>query len=234
MIAPDRLAVDQDDALVALAHVLEIALDDVGFAEHLAEHFEQRGEVAVGLVQMEDAGAAIAVERLDDDVAELLAEGVDFARVLGDQRFRRQVGKFQHEDLFRAVAHPGRVVDHQRLGMDALQNMRRGDVVHVEGRVLAQQDHVHFRQIGADGFAKREMIALLIADLEFLDARENLAAEHRQPVGRVMEKLVSAPLRFERQGKRRVSGNRDGRDMVHLDGDFERHGASSGRITPGI
>ena len=66
----DRLAVDQDDALVALAHVLQIALDDEGLAEHLAEHFEQRGEVAVGLVQMEDAGAAIAVERLDDDVAD--------------------------------------------------------------------------------------------------------------------------------------------------------------------
>ena len=43
------------------------------------EHFEQRGEVAVGLVQVEDAGAAIAVERLDDDVAEFLAEGVDLA-----------------------------------------------------------------------------------------------------------------------------------------------------------
>ena len=70
----DRLAVDQDDALVALAHVLQIALHDEGLAEHLAEHFEQRGEIAVGLVQMEDAGAAIAVERLDDDVAELLAE----------------------------------------------------------------------------------------------------------------------------------------------------------------
>ena len=66
----DRLAVDQDDALVALAHVLQVALHDEGLAEHLAEHFEQRGEVAVGLVQMEDAGAAIAVERLDDDVAD--------------------------------------------------------------------------------------------------------------------------------------------------------------------
>ena len=71
----DGLAVDQDDALVALADLLQVALHDEGLAEHLGEHLQQRGQVAVGLVQMEDAGAAIAVERLDDDVAMGLAEG---------------------------------------------------------------------------------------------------------------------------------------------------------------
>ena len=93
--------------------------------------------------EMEDAGAAIAVERLEDDVAMLLAEARGFRRVAGDQGRRHQVGELGDEDLFRRVAHPGRVVDHQRLRVDALEHMRGGDVVHVEGRVLAQQHHVH-------------------------------------------------------------------------------------------
>jgi hypothetical protein len=73
------------------------------------------------------------------------------ADVLGDQRFRHQVGELGDEDLLRRIAHPGRIVDHQRLRMDALEEMRRRDVVHVEGRILAQQHHVHLRQIGARG-----------------------------------------------------------------------------------
>ncbi len=62
----------------------QVLLRDEGFAEHQAEGFEQRGEVAVVLLEMEDAGAAIAVERLDDDVAHLLAEGADFGGVACD------------------------------------------------------------------------------------------------------------------------------------------------------
>ena len=75
----DRLAVDQDDALVALPHVGQVALDDEGLAEGVLEDLEQRGEILVAAGDPEDAGAAIAVERLDDDVAMLLAEGEDLA-----------------------------------------------------------------------------------------------------------------------------------------------------------
>src|SRR4051812_18309246 len=42
-----RLAVDQDDALVALAHLRKIALGDHRLAAALREHLEQRGEVLV-------------------------------------------------------------------------------------------------------------------------------------------------------------------------------------------
>ena len=79
----DRFAVDQDDALVALADVGQILLGDEGLAEHLAEHFQQRGQVAVVAGRMEHAGAAIAVERLQDDVAHLVAEAADFGRHRG-------------------------------------------------------------------------------------------------------------------------------------------------------
>src|SRR5690606_19162302 len=70
----DRLAIHDDDALVALADFGEIALHHEGFAEGLLEQLEQRGEVVAALFDEEHAGPAIAVERLDDDVAVLLAE----------------------------------------------------------------------------------------------------------------------------------------------------------------
>ena len=114
----------------------------------------------------------------------------DLLAILGDQRLRHQFGELGDEDLLRAVAHPGRVVHHQRLGMDALEDMGGGDVVHVEGRILAQEHHVHGREVGAMRLAEREMVALLVAHLHLLDAREHLAAFQRQPVGRVVVRLV--------------------------------------------
>ena len=51
------------------------------------------------------------------------------------------------EQLLRRVADMDRIVDHQGLRMDVLQQMGGGDVGHVEGRVLAHQDDVHGRQI---------------------------------------------------------------------------------------
>ncbi len=39
----DRLAIDEDDALVALAHLGQVALHDKGLAEALLEQLDQRG-----------------------------------------------------------------------------------------------------------------------------------------------------------------------------------------------
>ena len=41
-----------------------------------------------------------------------------------------------------AIAHPERVVHHQRGARQPVQKMRRGYVMHVERRVLAEQDNV--------------------------------------------------------------------------------------------
>ena len=57
------------------AHLRQVALDDERLAEGVLEDLEERGEVLVAAGDAEDAGAAVAVERLDDDVAVLLAEG---------------------------------------------------------------------------------------------------------------------------------------------------------------
>ena len=64
----DRLAVDQDDALVALPHRRLVALEHQRLARAGEVHLQQRGQVLVVRLDAEHAGAAVAEQRLDDDV----------------------------------------------------------------------------------------------------------------------------------------------------------------------
>ncbi len=110
--------------------------------------------------------------------------------------------------------------------MDALEQMGRGDIGHVEGRILAQQHHVHGRKVDPFRFAQREVVALLVAQFHRLYGGDDAAVAHGKPVGRIMEKLVAAGLGFQAHRKGRIPRDRDAGDMVHLDrniGDI-RHG----------
>jgi len=71
-----------------------------------------------------------------------------------------------------------------------------------------------------------EVAALLVAHGKRLQRGEDAAALHGEAVGRVVEQAVAATLRFETERKGGVAGDGDRRDVVHLDGDVERHGAS--------
>src|SRR5688572_15115650 len=71
------------------------------------------------------------------------------------------------------------------------------------------------------------MIARRIADLYRLEPRLDMSIAQRQPFRRRMKQPVPAPLGFEHQGKRRIAGDLDASDMVHLDGDGEIHGGSA-------
>jgi len=64
------------------------------------------------------------------------------------------------QQLFRRVAHRSRIVHHQRLRVDVLQQVSRRDVGHVEWRVLAHQNHVHQGQVQQHRIAEAEMLAL--------------------------------------------------------------------------
>ena len=66
-----ELAIDQNDALVALADIGEIALGDERLAKALREELNERAEILVLAGEAEDAGAAIAVKRFQDDLAML-------------------------------------------------------------------------------------------------------------------------------------------------------------------
>ena len=59
-------------------------------------------------------------------------------------------------------------------GMDALQQMRGGDVGEVERRVLPQQHHVERGERDALAFAEREMVARLVAHLQRLHGGEHV------------------------------------------------------------
>ena len=98
----DRLAVNKNDALVALAHGRQIALGNQWFAKQLFEHFQQRRQVAVVDAQVEDAGAAVAEQRLDDDVPVLGPEFQDLVTVAADQG-RRHQGDQSRKHLFHTV-----------------------------------------------------------------------------------------------------------------------------------
>ena len=104
-MAPAELAVDQDDALVALAHGRHVALHHDRLAEGQPQQLDQRVEIGIAGLDAEDRRAAIAVKRLHHDVLVLVAEGADLLRRAGDQRRRHQIEKVEHEQLLRRVAH---------------------------------------------------------------------------------------------------------------------------------
>ena len=108
-------------------------------------------------------------------------------------------------------------------GMDALEQMRGGDVGEVERRVLPQQDDVERRQRRALAVAEREMIALLVAHGERLHGGEHAVPHQRQPVGRVVGERVAARLRLQQQRKGRIAADVDPLDRVHLHGDVQGH-----------
>ena len=107
--------------------------------------------------------------------------------------------------------------------MDALEQMRGGDVGEVERRVLAQQDHVELAQVGAPRLAEREVVADLVADLQRLHRREHPRVPQRQPVGRVVGDRMAALLRLQQQREGRIAADVDPLDRVHLHGDFQAH-----------
>ncbi len=171
----------------------------------------------------EDAGATIAVKRLDDDVAVLLAEGGDAGTVAGDEGGRVEFRELGDQQLLRRVAHADRIVDHQGFRMDTLEQMRRGDVGEVEGRVLAEQHDVESGEIDEIGRPQGEVVALVLAHRDRLDGRPDMPIAHCQTVGCVVIEEMAALLGLEHQRKGRIAADDDPRDMVHLDGDFEGH-----------
>ena len=104
--------------------------------------------------------------------------------------------------------------------------MRGGDVGHVEGRVLAEMHHVELRQILLALMRQPVMVAGLSSTVRLWPSAIELAVAEREIVRRVVEHVVAAPLRFEQEGEGRIAPDIDALDRVHLEGDFEGHGAS--------
>ena len=72
-----------------------------------------------------------------------------------------EIGEIEHEDLFGRVADRGRVVDDERSGLDALEQVGGGDVAQIEGRILAHQHDIGIAAEVEDlGLAQAIMVAL--------------------------------------------------------------------------
>ena len=156
--------------------------------------------------QPEHPGAAIAEQRLQDDVAVLLPERADRVAVAGQQSRRHQLPEAQDEQFLRRVAHRGRIVDDERavLGQQ-LEQMGRGDVGHVEGRVLTHQDDVDAGEVELFDGAEAVMVALARAHLERPAAGVEPAVAQGQRLGQVMEQRMPARLRLEREREGRIA-----------------------------
>ncbi len=100
----DGLAVDDQDALVALADGREEGLRDEGLGDHLVEEVDDGFKIAVLAADLEHACPAMAVQRLQHDVAVALAEFAHAGDVARDERGRLQVGKQERQDFFRATS----------------------------------------------------------------------------------------------------------------------------------
>ena len=156
LTAPDRLAVDQDDALVALPHLGKVALRHDRLALDSCENISS-SELRFSSPGRRRNTPAPPLPNSGFRMMSLCSfrnSRISLA-VGGDQGRRHQFAKPRDEQLFRRVAHRGRVVDHERLRLGALQQVRGGDVGHVERRVLPHQHDVEPFEIEFLEFAER-------------------------------------------------------------------------------
>ena len=86
------------------------------------------------------------------------------------QRRRDKIGEIGDQQLFRGVTDFRRVVDHERLRVQMLEQMRRRDILHIKGRVLPHQDDITgCQRLDAIG-AEINMVADLIAQSDIAAA----------------------------------------------------------------
>ena len=227
---PDRLALDEDDPFVAPADLGNIALDDNRLAVEPGVHFQERLEIFVAGSDVKNAGAAVAVDGLEDDVAVFDPEFVDQARLRSDQGRRHEFAEMGDEKLLGRVADVEGIVDDQGLGVDVLQEVGGGDVGHVEGRILAHENHVHQRQVEFLHLPQAKVVAFLAADRQGAREGGETAAPEGQATGEVMVERVATVLGLERQGKGAVGVDVDRLDGIHLDGDGEAHHGPRGQL----
>ena len=130
------------------------------------------------------------------------------------------------EQLFRRVADRGRVVQHQGPRLDMLQHMGRGDIGHVEGRVLAHHHQIEARQVDPLARARREMIAAFAPHGKRPRGGAELIALQHKLTRQIVEQVMSALQPFQRHHEAGIGIDIDRFQRVHLERDIERHGVS--------
>ena len=142
--ASERLTVEDDEALVAVANLRDVALAHNRPALEARDRLQNRVEVAVAGVRVKDPFAAMAVERLDDHLAALfLHEALEARDFVSDDGGRDRAGEIERVELFVSFAQAGRLVeDEGTLAVGETQDHGGVEIGRVGGRILAHEDGV--------------------------------------------------------------------------------------------
>ena len=115
--------------------------DGAGIKLH--QGFEDAADVGVFFGQAEDAHAAHAVERFDDDVAVFRQKCADVRRAGGNEGRRGKTAEIQDGQFFVEIAHGlSAVEDFGALFRRQRQQLGGVEVLHVKRRVGAHDDGV--------------------------------------------------------------------------------------------
>ena len=117
--------------------------------------------------------------------------------------------------------------------MHRFENMGRGDVAHVEWRILAHQHHIRILQKDLFGLAHRRVIAGLAPQRHRPHPRIGASVAHGECMRFVIKKPVAAVLRLDAERECRIRVDIDVVDGVHLDGDGKLFGAHAGGVLRG-
>jgi len=125
----------------------------------------------------------------------------------------------------------GRIVDDEGLWVDALEQVRRGDVGHIEGRVLAQEDDILGRQVDGARIFKGVVVADAIEDVEGGAAGHEAVAVQGEVLRRIVEDCVAAAAGLQQDGERGIPTDVDPVNRIHLTCDLQRlaHVSPTGR-----
>ena len=95
----DRLAIDHQDALVAILDRRNVALRHDLPAAMLGQHFEDHGQVGVALAMTEDRGASHFVQGFENDVTVLVGKLAENVGASADQGRRCALRELSGEEL---------------------------------------------------------------------------------------------------------------------------------------
>ena len=149
-------------------------------------------------------------------------ERFDRVQITGDCGRRGQLREIEHQQFLGVVPHPERVIHHQRCLFQTVKQMGRGDVMHVERRILPQPDHVEIRQINLALRPQGGVIALHPLHGQIMTPRGYAPLLIGEVIGGVVEQRVPARLCFLGQAKAAVRVDVHVPDRVHLKGDFHK------------
>ena len=140
-----RLATNQQHPLVALGYLRQELLHHDRQCALRVQGLDDDAQIQAVIAHAEDAGAAHAVQRLENDVAVLCVKTADIGRAACHQGRTTELCKLHDRQLFRMVTQCPRLVEYPRaFALGLLQQMRRIKVLGVERGVAA---HQHRREI---------------------------------------------------------------------------------------